>query len=405
MPSWAWPLLPLPLLLLLLLLPLLLLLILLPLLLLLQLLYCCYYYYCCCHCHCNLTYCARRHATACPWEGSGAQASRQAGGKEAKQEGSQAGRRAGAEGWLFSGAWPGRRGTGNDLSKAEQGSAGAHREQQREHTEQQRHVHAHMYVRMHPQPLWLESGLGFNFSAPLPGLMSKFPAKAGRLPSKGVVKLGRPEKVPILVILEIDGVLLFRSWTGSVAVRPCMEEFLATLFVELEGRVRVAVWSSARLQFLAPLVCTVFGQWSKHLEFVAARNECTQCWANWGPEAGRPFIRKELFHLYSTKWRQHMPDRVLLIDDEPSRCAFNDQGAAVHPTTWKYPRDRDCTELRRLAEYLKELVGSDYESARDFVLLNPFNKLCPMQDSGGEEASESEQWASLHLPATFAKPV
>ena len=162
------------------------------------------------------------------------------------------------------------------------------------------------------------------------------------------------------------------------------------LFIDLERHVRVAVWSSMKRHDLLPLAQEVFGPWYEKLEFIWHKGKCSEFL---GGEWGKPFIRKELSKLEDTSWALYVPDRVLLIDDEPMRCSFNHPGTAVHPITCI--ADHSGTELRRLARYLKEFVGSDYEAIRDFVLLNPFNELCPVRGTAPLFASRPSPWTRI----------
>ena len=72
----------------------------------------------------------------------------------------------------------------------------------------------------------------------------------------------------------------------------------------------------------------------------------------------------------------------------------------MHPLT----DSGDFCALQRLAGYLTELVGSDCESVREFVLFNPFNELCAIASTGGEGTVGPNPWkriASQSIPGHY----
>lgn len=176
-------------------------------------------------------------------------------------------------------------------------------------------------------------------------------------------------RVPVLVILDMNGVLLLRPRGGKEAeLRPHLSRLLATLDeLVLSGAAKIAVWSSMMSHNLHPLVDTAFGESAANLEFVWDQQWCTEGWVE---GMRKPLYRKDLHWLRDTWWREHLPDRVLLVDDDPIKCTSNPEGTAVHPASFT-GLDGD-TELLRLSAYLKALASSDCRSAREYVLANPY---------------------------------
>lgn len=183
----------------------------------------------------------------------------------------------------------------------------------------------------------------------------------------------RPAQPPVLVILDMNGVLLLRPRGGQTAVmRPYLDTLLATLEeLVLEGSLKIAVWSSMMAHNLHPLVTAAFGEGAANLEFVWDQTCCTE-----RVVAGmhKPLLRKDLKWLNQSQWWKHMPDRVLLVDDDPIKCTQNPQGTAIHPRSFTgADNDADDDELLRLSLYLKALVSSSWRSVREFVLSHPFD--------------------------------
>ena len=84
-------------------------------------------------------------------------------------------------------------------------------------------------------------------------------------------------------------------------------------------------------QNLLPLVAQVFGHFAdKRVAFAWGQTMCT---AMRRPGGGKPLFLKELGKLRGTRWEAYMPHRVMLVDDDPSKCANNPE-ATIHPATF-----------------------------------------------------------------------
>lgn len=201
---------------------------------------------------------------------------------------------------------------------------------------------------------------------------------------------GSSDLPPILVILDMNGVLLLRDkntgWTGTM--RPHLETLLHTLFEDLKGQVQVAVWSSMMEKNLQPLVYDAFGDYAKSLTFIWDQTCCTQRWVQ---GMRKPLLRKDLVWLTESHWKRNVPDRVVLIDDDPIKCTENPKGTAIHPSTWAAVEDQGDDELLRLAAYLKELVASGSSSVRDFVNSTAFEEFTLPGANGASTAPSAKR--------------
>mmetsp|Transcript_64797 Transcript_64797/g.182810 ORF Transcript_64797/g.182810 Transcript_64797/m.182810 type:complete len:372 (-) Transcript_64797:46-1161(-) len=202
-----------------------------------------------------------------------------------------------------------------------------------------------------------------------------------------------PQAGPLLVILDMNGVLVLRNSirkdTGDP--RPFLDDFLQMLFVELRGRVQVAVWSSMMEHNLWPLVQIAFGAWTSHLAFVWDQRWCTEKWVK---DMHKPLLRKDLKWLRDTQWASCVPNRVVLIDDDAIKCSANPRGTAVHPAAWTgSPED---SELPRLAEYIKAMAMSG-EAVPQFQQGTPFDNFMPGED--GDDVTIVENGSSSSRPA------
>lgn len=183
-------------------------------------------------------------------------------------------------------------------------------------------------------------------------------------------------ELPILIILDMNGVLLKRSKRSSATRRPHLQKLLETLFEDLALIVQVAVWSSMMKHNLDRIVVETFGEYVGKLAFVWDQTRCTKKWV---PGMRKPLLRKDLMWVAMSEnpWADHMPDRVVLIDDDPIKCTENPEGTALHPSTWAGSGEgKDDIELLRLAAYLKELAATTADnqnrSVRDYIKSHPF---------------------------------
>lgn len=212
-------------------------------------------------------------------------------------------------------------------------------------------------------------------------------------------KAGGKQDLPILVMLDMNGVLLLResSKRDLASLRPFIRQFMRTLFEDLADTVQVAVWSSMMKHNLHPLVEQAFGKYAGNLAFVWDQQWCTQKWV---PTMRKPLLRKDLKWLAKgdgTPWGAHVPDRVILIDDDPVKCTENPEGTAIHPSTWAGSKEgKYDTELKRLSEYLKELAVATADpanrSVREYIRRHPFAEFQveSTRTSGNDEEEEEE---------------
>mmetsp|Transcript_47859 Transcript_47859/g.113726 ORF Transcript_47859/g.113726 Transcript_47859/m.113726 type:complete len:311 (+) Transcript_47859:116-1048(+) len=186
----------------------------------------------------------------------------------------------------------------------------------------------------------------------------------------------RNDAIERLVILDMNGVLLKRTRNNRkiAEMRPHLDEFLDRLWKLQTRGVKLAVWSSMKEFNLWPLVEEVFGSRVSELEFVWDQASCTE---SWPADMAKPLLSKELSKLSDTEWSDFLPDRVLLIDDDPVKCTCNDEFTAVHPSSFQGLYDDaweqvDDSELLQLASYLESLADSG-RSVQDFLCDNPYS--------------------------------
>lgn len=179
-----------------------------------------------------------------------------------------------------------------------------------------------------------------------------------------------PQKHPMLLILDMNGVLMKRNEADRTQAifRPHTETFIERMW-KLYPRVNVGVWSSMAAKNLNPWVDHAFGEKTKELAFIWDQTWCTK-----KEVAGmrKPLLRKDLVWLAGTEWAAYQPDHVLLIDDDPIKCTKNPKHTAVHPSSFDGVDDKD-EELLWLAEYIEALVRSDCPTVPQFVSSNPYH--------------------------------
>jgi hypothetical protein len=179
----------------------------------------------------------------------------------------------------------------------------------------------------------------------------------------------------------MNGVLILRSWEkGEHKLRPHLDVLLETMWKHYP-RIEVAVWSSMMEHNLLPLVEAAFGDRVEELAFIWDQQWCTQKTVS---GMTKPLLRKDLKWLKGTQWAEYLPDRVLLIDDDPIKCAKNPPGTAIHPATFDGSPD---DVLLDMSNYLDEFVASGHVSVSDFVLKKPFETFT------AKSASDRDYWA------------
>jgi len=215
-------------------------------------------------------------------------------------------------------------------------------------------------------------------------------------------------KNKILVILDVNGVLLLRNGTKkqNVKLRAHLDVLLSTLD-KLKDRVIVGVWSSMMEKNLYPALHGSLGQErTDSLAFVFDQVWCTQTRIK---GMKKPLLRKDLVWLKQTWFAGFMPNRVLLIDDDPIKCTQNPPGTAIHPSSFTGQRD---DELLALSAYLEDLANSGCASVPEYILANPYipcggeleisDADSAREDSHVEqEQEEAEQWPDDEMHSEF----
>jgi len=205
----------------------------------------------------------------------------------------------------------------------------------------------------------------------------------------------QPAHRQVLVILDMNGVLIHRDQNKKKrgVLRPNMEAFLDEL-EKLQFRITIAVWSAMSSSNLQRLVLEVFGaERAAKLAFVWDQQRCT---VRQERHTHKPLFRKDLSRLKQTVYSDFVPERVLLIDDDPAKCTANPAGTVIHPLTFRgFPEEMERDdELLRLSTYLKGLAESDCPSAREYVLDHPYVK--------GEKAKRNRR-GKMKRPSACSK--
>jgi hypothetical protein len=151
-----------------------------------------------------------------------------------------------------------------------------------------------------------------------------------------------------LIILDLNGLLLDRRRepfndvepdrlykSGSnkyfVYLRPHARDFVTFLLANFD----VAVWSSAMLHNIHPMVDLVFGKRATELAFIWDQKKCTQdgfVTGRGGHKDRKPLFLKELSLVWAAN--HGTPTTTLLIDDDAYKCTRNPAHTAVHPQTY-----------------------------------------------------------------------
>lgn len=195
--------------------------------------------------------------------------------------------------------------------------------------------------------------------------------------ARGEAACAAPVSAPrILVILDINGVLLFRRGGGckDFELRPHIQQLL-DVWLRHPERLLLAVWSSMAWWNVEELVARIFHEHADKLAFVWDQSQCTSIDV---PGVYKPLLRKDLRQLRAGAFAAFHPERVLIVDDDPAKCSANPLGTAIHPAAFEGTSGPGSAsgapdrELLALARYLEELVESGCESVRNYVLEFPF---------------------------------
>lgn len=163
----------------------------------------------------------------------------------------------------------------------------------------------------------------------------------------------------ILLILDLDETLIyasevpldraadFRIPKHHVYRRPHLDEFLARVAVHYD----LAVWSSASDDYVEAIVAQIFPE-STPLQFVWGRSRATERRGDWDDNGYMTDHRGYLKSLHKIRRLGWNLDRVLVVDDTPSKLARN-YGNAIYPTPFE--GDVADRELELLADYLERL--------------------------------------------------
>lgn len=184
----------------------------------------------------------------------------------------------------------------------------------------------------------------------------------------------------ILLILDLDETLIhssnkalnrpadFQVFHYHVYKRPFIKEFL----LGCNEHFKLVIWSSASDDYVEEIVKKIIPK-NIPLQFIWGRSRCTYCLNIFSFESS-PDDYFNHYHytkvLKKVKNRSYSLDRVLIIDDTPTKSRRN-YGNAIYPAV--YTGDSADNELPRLLTYLIEL--KDAENVRAIEKRNWKNRI------------------------------
>lgn len=202
--------------------------------------------------------------------------------------------------------------------------------------------------------------------------------------------LRAPSRPPrLLLVLDVNGLLVDRRRGGPlpgapadlvvgrgpgrtwVYARPHSAPFLNWAL----GAFDLAVWSSASLHNLTPMVKLVFGNRAPRLRFVWDQSRCDTAGSvpTGRPDGStKPRFEKRLCRVFKAGLGH--ADSTLLVDDDPYKAAGNAPHTALHPAAYSAEAaGRDC-ELAPgggLRVWLERLAANGCWRVGDYVAAHP----------------------------------
>jgi len=190
---------------------------------------------------------------------------------------------------------------------------------------------------------------------------------------------------PKLIILDLNGTLVFRKKVRNITLRPFIDEFINYLFND-ENNFLVMVWSTARPENVDIMVNVIFEDRRENLIAVWGRDKfgfteqeyqahtlsiknLETVWNALNPQIAN--FKNKL----KNSFRNSLifdPTNTILIDDSRSKTQLQPYNA-IHPREFDRDsvRDGGDTELKKIIEYL-ELVK--YQSnVASYMKDNPFS--------------------------------
>ncbi|KAF9053535.1 hypothetical protein BDZ89DRAFT_1056126 [Hymenopellis radicata] len=150
-----------------------------------------------------------------------------------------------------------------------------------------------------------------------------------------------------LVVLDLNGTLLYRPKTKKVFPRPYLSTFTSFLFhPEIRKWLDVMVWSSAQPQNVAPVVASAFGRHASQLKSVWARDRMGLSPDQYSRKA---VTRKDLEKVWAA-FPSHNPGTTFLVDDSPSKAHFQPSNHICLPEYTSPPPPRRPTRKAKADE-------------------------------------------------------
>ncbi|KAJ1980243.1 hypothetical protein H4R35_001193, partial [Dimargaris xerosporica] len=203
-------------------------------------------------------------------------------------------------------------------------------------------------------------------------------------------------KVPLLVVLDLNGTLLHRSSSSSEGrPRPYLADFLAFLV----DTFYVMVWSSAQAQNVVRMVQCHFADASTQLEATWSRGRCRvqyipkrkpiakkdlrRLWHHASNRCPLPTPRSRDYGVYPPRTDSPLRTQgwsarnTLIIDDSLEKISGYPYNGLVVGTF--HDKSHDDRELEAVKHYLQQLATSwdSRADVRDYVRRSPYTSLGP----------------------------
>jgi hypothetical protein len=197
------------------------------------------------------------------------------------------------------------------------------------------------------------------------------------------INLAQP--LPKLIILDLNGTLVFRKKTRKITLRPFLKEFIDYLFTD--GNFLVMVWTTARPENTKIMVDLIFGDQREKLIAIWSRDKfgltkkeyerhtvpfknLDMVWNDLNSQIanGNLFMNT----LKSPSKLTLDPTNTILIDDSRYKTQLQPFNA-IHPREFDLKRSRngDDSELKKIIEYLEVIKYQSNVAA--YMKENPFS--------------------------------
>ncbi|CAB4425676.1 unnamed protein product [Rhizophagus irregularis] len=197
------------------------------------------------------------------------------------------------------------------------------------------------------------------------------------------INLAKPS--PKLIILDLNGTLVYRKKTRKITLRPFLKEFIDYLLTD--GNFLVMIWTTARPENAKIMVDLIFGNQREKLiaiwgrdKFGLSKREYERhtvpfknleiVWNDLNSQIANGNLSK--YTLKSSSELTLDPTNTILIDDSRYKTKLQPFNA-IHPREFdlKSSRNGDDSELKKIIEYLEVIKYQSNVAA--YMKDNPFS--------------------------------